>query len=262
MNEIIRLQKIMAQLRDPESGCPWDLEQTFETIVPHTLEEAYEVAYAIEQGDYDELKGELGDLLFQVVFYSQLAKEQGLFEFNDVVAAICEKMLRRHPHVFDQQFSGESDHQSIQHRWDAIKAQESAHSEPKSILDGLTRALPAMTLANKIQKKVAKVGFDWENSQQVMGKIYEELDEVKEALDKPDNPAHLNEEIGDLLFACVNLARKSNADPEQLLRNANQKFERRFRDLELQLAEQKLEISESSLTILEACWQRAKARVD
>lgn len=251
----------MAQLRDPKGGCPWDLEQTFETIVPHTLEEAYEVAYAIEQADYEELKGELGDLLFQVIFYSQLAKEQGLFEFSDVAAAICEKMIRRHPHVFDQQFSGESDHQSIQRRWDAIKAQEGVRSEPKSILDGLTRALPAMTLANKIQKKVARAGFDWENSQQVIHKIYEELDEVQEELGKADNQAKLHEEMGDLLFACVNLARKSNADPEQLMRNANQKFERRFRDLESQLAEQKLEMSELPLATLEGYWQRAKARV-
>ncbi len=261
MNDIIRLQQIMAQLRDPESGCPWDLEQTFETIVPHTLEEAYEVAYAIEQADYDELKGELGDLLFQVIFYSQLAKEQALFEFDDVVGVICEKMIRRHPHVFDRQFSGGTDHQAIQQRWDAIKVKERAHTAPTSVLDGLTRALPAMTLANKIQKKVAKAGFDWENSQQVIDKIYEELDEVKEALDKPDNQAHLHQEIGDLLLACVSLARKSNADPEQLLRSANQKFETRFRDLELQLAERELEISELAPATLEAYWQRAKARV-
>lgn len=261
MNEIIRLQKIMAQLRDPECGCPWDLKQTFETIIPHTLEEAYEVAYAIEQGDYEELKDELGDLLFQVIFYSQLAKEQDLFEFKDVVEAICEKMLRRHPHVFDQQFIGEDDEQSIHRRWEEIKAQEKAYTAPQSVLDGLTRALPAMTLANKIQKKVAKVGFDWESSQQVVDKIEEELEEVKVELAKADNSARQHEEIGDLLFACVNLARKSNADPEQLLRKANQKFEMRFRDLESQIAAQQLNITELPLGILEQYWQQAKKRV-
>ncbi len=261
MSEINRLQKIMAQLRNPERGCPWDLKQTFETIIPHTLEEAYEVAYAIEQGDYDELKDELGDLLFQVIFYSQLAKEQELFEFNDVVEAICEKMLRRHPHVFDQEFTGEDDEQSIYRRWEDIKAQEKAHTAPNSVLDGLTRALPAMTLANKIQKKVAKVGFDWESSQQVIDKIEEELEEVKVELAKADNSARQHEEIGDLLFACVNLARKSNADPEQLLRKANQKFEMRFRDLELQITAQQLNISELPLEILEQYWQQAKKRV-
>ncbi len=261
MNEIIRLQKIMAQLRDPECGCPWDLKQTFETIIPHTLEEAYEVAYAIEQGDYDELKDELGDLLFQVIFYSQLAKEQALFEFKDVVEAICEKMLRRHPHVFDQQFIGEDDDQSIHRRWEEIKAQETAHAASHSVLDGLTRALPAMTLANKIQKKVAKVGFDWESSQQVIDKIEEELEEVKVELAKADNSVRQHEEIGDLLFACVNLARKSNADPEQLLRKANQKFETRFRDLESQIAAQQLNITELPLEILEQYWQQAKKRV-
>ena len=261
MNDIKRLQEIMAQLRDPQNGCPWDLKQSFETIVPHTLEEAYEVAYAIEQADYDELRDELGDLLFQVIFYSQLAKEQGLFEFADVVHAICEKMLRRHPHVFDHQFDGETDHQSIHARWDQIKAQEKAHTEPKSILDGITRTLPAMTLANKIQKKVAKVGFDWENSQQVIVKIEEELEEVKAEIGKLDNQAALHEEIGDLMFACVNLARKSGADSEQLLRKANQKFEMRFRDLELQVNQQNEDITTLTLDTLEGFWRQAKERV-
>lgn len=261
MNDIKHLQEIMAQLRDPQSGCPWDLKQTFETIVPHTLEEAYEVAYAIEQADYDELRDELGDLLFQVIFYSQLAKEHGLFEFADVVQAICEKMLRRHPHVFDQQFEGESDPQSIHARWDQIKAQEKAHTEPKSVLDGITRTLPALTLANKIQKKVAKVGFDWQSLEQVIAKVEEELDEVKAEIHKPDNQAALHEEIGDLMFACINLARKSGADPEQLLRQANQKFETRFRDLELQINQQNEDITQLDLDLLEQYWRKAKARV-
>lgn len=262
MNDITRLKEIMAQLRDPQSGCPWDLKQTFQSIVPHTLEEAYEVAYAIEQGDYSELKDELGDLLFQVVFYSQLGKEQQLFDFDDVVNAICEKMLRRHPHVFDQQFAGETDDQSLHHRWDKIKAEEknihvSAITTP-SVLDNLTRTLPAMTLANKIQKRVAKVGFDWENLAQVVEKIEEEIQEVKQELDNPAREANLHDEIGDLMFACINLARKSGADPEQLLRQANQKFERRFRDVEQQAAAQQTPLDQLSLSELEDFWQCAK----
>ncbi len=261
MNDITRLQEIMAQLRDPTSGCPWDLKQTFKSIVPHTLEEAYEVADAIEQGDPRELSDELGDLLFQVIFYSQLAKEQGFFEFSDVVEGICEKMLRRHPHVFDQSFVGEKDDVAINTRWEKIKAQEKSNIDPKSVLDGLTRALPAMTLANKIQKKVAKVGFDWENSQQVIAKVEEELQEVKVELALPDNQTRIHEEIGDLMFACVNLARKSGADPEQLLRQANNKFEKRFRDLELQISQQQQDISKLKLEVLEQFWQQAKERV-
>ena len=262
MNDITRLKEIMAQLRDPKSGCPWDLKQTFQSIIPHTLEEAYEVAEAIEQSDYHGLRDELGDLLFQVIFYSQLAKEQQLFDFDDVVTAICEKMLRRHPHVFDQQFAGETDEQSLHRRWDSIKAQEKTLDEdsstPASILDNITRTLPAMTLANKIQKKVAKVGFDWENLTQVVDKIEEEIQEVKEELDKPERVANLHDEIGDLMFACVNLARKSGADPEQLLRQANRKFEHRFRDVEQQVAVQNLKLEQLPLSELEAFWQRAK----
>ncbi len=261
MNDIKRLKEIMSQLRDPQTGCPWDLQQTFETIVPHTLEEAYEVAYAIEQGDYAELKDELGDLLFQVIFYSQLASEQGLFDFEGVVHAICEKMLRRHPHVFDQQFDGDTDHQSINARWDQIKAQEKAHTEPDSVLDNMTRSLPALTLANKIQKKVAKVGFDWQNCQQVIDKVEEELEEVRVELDLPNNQERLHDEIGDLLFATVNLARKTGGDPEQLLRQANRKFEKRFRDLEQQIIEQGKEITQLSLDELEVFWALAKNRV-
>ena len=261
MNDITRLQEIMAQLRDPESGCPWDLQQTFQSIGPHTLEEAYEVADAIEQGDFSELRDELGDLLFQVIFYSQLAKEQQLFDFDGVVNAICEKMLRRHPHVFDQQFSGESDHDSINARWDQIKAEEKAHTEPKSVLDNLTRSLPAMTLANKILKKVAKVGFDWDSLAQVLDKIEEEIHEVRAELDKPEKRPNLHDEIGDLMFACVNLARKSGADPEQLLRQANHKFERRFREMEQTISAQQLEMKQLPLAKLEEFWQQAKKQI-
>ena len=261
MNTISRLQQIMAQLRDPQTGCPWDLQQTFQSIVPHTLEEAYEVAYAIEQGDYAELRDELGDLLFQVIFYSQLAKEQQLFDFDDVVNAICEKMLRRHPHVFDQQFAGDTDHQSINARWDQIKSEEKAHTSPTSVLDGITRSLPALTMANKIQKKVAKVGFDWDNLEQVLDKIEEEIQEVRAELDQPEKLPELHEEIGDLMFACVNLARKSGADPEQLLRQANSKFERRFRDMEQLISDQQQVMQQLSLDELERFWQQAKKRV-
>jgi len=258
-DNIHRLLEIMARLRDPEAGCPWDLKQTFSSIVPHTLEEAYEVAYAIEQGDYAELRDELGDLLFQIVFYAQLAKEQQLFEFDDVVDAICDKMLRRHPHVFDEAFSGGQDDHGLHRRWHQIKQQEKAHV---SLLDGITKTLPAMTLANKMQKKVAQVGFDWPGPAPVLEKVREELQEIEQELSDSADPQRLEEEVGDLLFACVNLARHLGTDPEQALRKGNEKFERRFRHLEAAIVRQGEEVSDLNLEQLEEYWQKGKRALD
>jgi ATP diphosphatase len=262
MNDLAQLLEIMAQLRDPQKGCPWDLKQNFSTIVPHTIEEAYEVAFAIEQGDFDELRDELGDLLFQVVFYSQLAKEQGLFEFSDVVSSICEKMLRRHPHVFDDKFEGDTDHHSINARWDQIKKEEKSDKVHTSVLDGITKTLPAMTLANKMQKRASRVGFDWNDPLKVIDKIEEELEEVREELKHEDNHSRIQEEIGDLLFACVNLARHVGADPEQTLRHANEKFEKRFRGIEREIEDAGKDITQCTLEELEACWVKVKEASD
>ncbi|KWS94526.1 nucleoside triphosphate pyrophosphohydrolase [Pseudomonas syringae] len=227
------LLNLMARLRDPQSGCPWDLKQTYASIVPHTLEEAYEVADAIEQGDLDHLKGELGDLLFQVVFYAQLAKEEGRFEFDDVIDGITRKLLRRHPHVFptgELYAPAETPRLTDEHvnqRWDEIKAEERAEKsgapEQLSLLDDVPVALPALSRAAKLQKRASQVGFDWPAALPVVDKVREELDEILEAM--VDNDAEgIAEEVGDLLFSVVNLARHLKVDPETALRSANSKF--------------------------------------
>ncbi|RMS58622.1 Nucleoside triphosphate pyrophosphohydrolase [Pseudomonas syringae pv. aceris] len=267
MHTVQDLLNLMARLRDPQFGCPWDLKQTYASIVPHTLEEAYEVADAIEQGDLDHLKGELGDLLFQVVFYAQLAKEEGRFEFDDVIDGITRKLLRRHPHVFP---TGElyapaetprlTDEQ-VNLRWDEIKAEERAEKagvpEQLSLLDDVPRALPALSRAAKLQKRAAQVGFDWPAALPVVDKVREELDEILEAMVNNDAEG-IAEEVGDLLFSVVNLARHLKVDPETALRSANSKFDRRFRFIEQALRHLQRPIESCSLEEMDALWGEAK----
>ncbi|MCO1620980.1 MULTISPECIES: nucleoside triphosphate pyrophosphohydrolase [Pseudomonas] len=260
------LLHLMARLRDPQYGCPWDLKQNYASIVPHTLEEAYEVADAIERGDFEHLQGELGDLLFQVVYYSQLAREEGRFEFDGVVDSITRKLIRRHPHVFP---TGElyapvdtpalSDAQ-VKSRWEEIKAEERAEkSQPEqlSLLDDVPAALPALSRAAKLQKRAATVGFDWPAALPVLDKVREELDEVLQAMADGDVDA-LEDEVGDLLFAAVNLARHLQQDPEHALRRANRKFERRFRFIEQALRDSGRPIEDCDLDELDALWGEAK----
>ena len=256
-----KLLQIMAALRDPETGCPWDKKQTFETIVPYTLEEAYEVADAIEQGDMHELKSELGDLLFQVVFYAQMASEQGDFDFADVVEAVSEKLTRRHPHVF----AGESydDEDRLVDAWEQSKAAERdrlASTEQASVLDGVARALPALKRAQKLQKRAARVGFDWPEVAPVIAKIEEEISELKQAM-LQKNQAAITEESGDVLFSCVNLLRHLNVDAEEALRACNQKFENRFNYIETTLNQKNRQFDSCSLDELEMLWQEAKTRL-
>ncbi len=259
--EIERLIDIMAALRTPETGCPWDLEQNFQSIAPYTLEEAYEVVDAIERGDLTELRDELGDLLLQVVFHARLAQEAEVFSFTDVVNSICEKLVRRHPHVFGDLANLSSDAVSAQ--WEAIKAQEKAAkcvAAPASLLDGVPLPLPALTRAVKLQKKASTVGFDWNDARQVMDKIREETDEVAAELQAPGSEATpaLAEEIGDLLFVVTNLACHAKVDPEQALRGANAKFERRFHHIEQQLSRRGVNLDAASLAEMEALWVEAK----
>lgn len=236
------LLEIMRRLRDPETGCEWDTVQTFETIAPYTIEEAYEVADAIQRQDKDALKDELGDLLLQVVFHSQIAADQGQFAFDDVVNAICEKMIRRHPHIFG---GGDSPD------WEQIKAQERAETGKSSALDGVALALPALLRAQKIQKRAARVGFDWPDKAPVKAKLLEELEEVERA----DTPEHIHEEIGDLLFSAVNLSRHYGVDAEQALADATRKFSKRFNKVEDSVTN---DMEEMSLDELEEQWQKAK----
>lgn len=258
---------LMARLRDPQHGCPWDLKQTYASIVPYTLEEAYEVADAIERADFEHLPGELGDLLFQVVYYSQLAQEEGRFEFASVVDAITRKLVRRHPHVFvDGDLYGTPDaakleEAAVKQRWEALKAEERAEkaAEPAqlSLLDDVPTALPALTRAAKLQKRAAQVGFDWPDALPVVDKVREELDEVLEAMSENDSAA-VAEEIGDLLFVVTNLSRHLKVDPETALRSANQKFERRFRFIEETLRAAGQPIENCTLEQLDALWGEAK----
>lgn len=253
---IDRLIGIMARLRDPERGCPWDLQQTFATIAPYTVEEAYEVADAIERGDLPELKDELGDLLLQVVFHARMAEEQGDFAFDDVATAICEKMIRRHPHVFAEQTYADVTEQSA--AWETIKAQERAAKGARtSVLDQVPAGLPAMTRAVKLTKRAARVGFDWPDPPAVLEKLHEEIEELKVEIAAGDK-AKAREELGDLLFVCANLARKLDIDPEDALRAANAKFTRRFHYIEAALAVDGRSPEQSTLEEMEAHWLAAK----
>jgi len=257
--DIGRLLDIMAALRTPQSGCPWDLAQNFATIAPYTLEEAYEVADAIARNDLTDLKEELGDLLLQVVFHARMAEEQNAFDFGDVVEAITEKLIRRHPHVFADERA--TDPQAVKGLWEEIKAQEKAlrgRSEDKGALAGVPVALPALTRALKLQANASRVGFDWNDPRAVLRKIREEADEIEDALDA--DQANAAAEVGDLLFAAVNLARHLRADPEALLRQTNQKFERRFAAIERALAARGMAPQDATLAEMDALWDEAKAR--
>ena len=265
--DIGRLIEIMAALRDPKTGCPWDVQQDFGSIAPYTIEEAYEVADAIERGDLIDLKDELGDLLLQVVFHARMAQEQGAFGFDDVVEAIATKMVRRHPHVFGD--AGPGDVDAAKASWEATKRAEKAErraargrppegGEAASVLAGVPVALPALTRAEKISRKAASVGFDWPEPAQVIAKIREELAEVEHEL-QGGNRAALEGEIGDLLFAVANLARHLDVDAEKALRGTNAKFERRFRSIESALAAEGRTPAEATLDEMEALWGEAKA---
>ena len=259
---ITRLLEIMAALRTPGTGCPWDLEQTFRTIAPYTLEEAYEVADAIEHDDLEQLREELGDLLLQVVFHARMAQEQGAFDFGDVVESITEKLIRRHPHVFADAEGRTA--AAVKGLWERIKADEKAAKAARKgqpaqagALAGVPVALPALTRALKLQDKAGAVGFDWNDPRAVLAKIREEADEIEQALDQRD--AGVTAEVGDLLFAAVNLARHLKADPESLLRATNQKFERRFASIEQALAARGKKPEDADLAEMDALWNAAKA---
>jgi ATP diphosphatase len=252
-DEMKRLLDIMARLRDPVAGCPWDKEQNIRTIAPYTIEEAYEVAEACEAGDPAALKDELGDLLLQTVFHARMAEEAGLFRFADVAAAISDKMVRRHPHVFGDVKIDGADAQTV--AWEETKARERATKGAASVLDGVGVALPALTRAEKLQKRAARVGFDWPDAAPVFDKIDEELGELRAEIEAHADPARLEDEVGDVLFAVANLARHLRIDPEQALRTASRKFERRFRAMEAAAAP----LERLTLDELEAEWQRVKA---
>jgi nucleoside triphosphate diphosphatase len=260
--DVGRLLAIMAALRTPKTGCPWDLEQNFATIAPYTLEEAYEVADAIARDDLTDLKEELGDLLLQVVFHARMAEELGAFDFGDVVEVLTAKLIRRHPHVFGDEGSRTS--QAVEGLWERIKAQEKQAKaarggvEHTGALAGVPVALPALTRALKLQDKASKVGFDWNDPRAVLHKIREEADEIEAALD--GSAADAAGEVGDLLFAAVNLARHLRADPEAVLRGTNRKFERRFAAIEQALAADGKKPQDATLAEMDALWDAAKAR--
>ena len=252
---IFRLIEVMARLRDKTSGCPWDLEQTFATIAPYTVEEAYEVADAIERGDLADLKAELGDLLLQVAYHAQMADEVGAFDFADVAQGVAEKMIRRHPHVFGDAVVGTAVEQTS--AWEAAKAEERA-AKSAGLLDGVAIALPALTRAVKLSRRAARVGFVWPSIGEVLEKLEEEIAELKAEL-AAGEIAKAAEELGDILFVCANIARELNVDPEAALRGANAKFTRRFEFIEARLREAGSSPAESTLAEMEAMWQSAKA---
>jgi ATP diphosphatase len=257
---INRLIEIMALLRDPEKGCPWDVEQTFASIAPHTIEEAYEVVEAIEQNDMPALVDELGDLLLQVVFHARMAEEAALFAFDDVAQAICDKLVRRHPHVFGEAEIHTAEAQVVS--WEAQKALERKEKNrsdaPHSALDGVTSGLPALTRALKLQKRAARVGFDWSEARDVLDKFDEEIKEMSVEMTTDPDPERLMDEMGDLLFTCVNMARKLDLDPEAALRHGNAKFERRFKGVEALLAKDGKTPETSNLQEMEVLWDKAK----
>lgn len=267
------LKYLMARLRDPDTGCPWDVRQTFRSIVPHTLEEAHEVADAIDREDFPHLEDELGDLLFQVIFYGQLGREQQHFDFDSVVDNLVRKLIRRHPHVFPDGSlqsridpDNRPDEARIKASWEQIKAQERAlkpeTAPDRSRLSGIARALPAMVRAEKLQRRASSHGFDWPEIEPVFDKLHEEIDELKEAWygasTGKGEAAAIEDELGDLLFVCVNLARFMNVNPEQALNSTNHKFEARFRAIEQRLEEKGLDFENQSLEALDAVWQSVK----
>ena len=257
----------MNNLRDPNNGCPWDIKQTYKTIIPHTLEEAYEVADAIERGDIEELKLELGDLLFQVIFYAQLGDEENHFNFDDIISALVDKLLRRHPHVFPEgtlasfgRSSNSIDEEQIKKNWEKIKLEERREkTQSLGVLDNIPSALPALTRAEKLQKRASQVGFDWEHIDDVFDKLYEELDELKAAI-KTSKQEDIFEELGDVLFSCVNLARHLNVGAESALRNTNTKFIRRFKYIEETLSKNNETLEEAEPQKMEEIWIKAKSK--
>lgn len=258
MKSIEKLLEIMRALRDPDTGCPWDAAQDFSTIAPYTIEEAYEVADAIEREDFDELRSELGDLLFQVVFYAQMASEKGYFDFEDVAQGISDKLTRRHPHVF-----GSAEERSvgqIDGGWEEIKEQERADADDKSALAGVAKALPALKRAQKLGKRAARVGFDWPDRVGVSEKIHEELEELDAAVGSRDT-GRIEDELGDVLFAVVNLARHVDVDPEKALSGSSLKFEQRFRAMEADLEAAGIDIRKLTLEELDLHWRKAKQKV-
>lgn len=255
MEEIKKLLQAMARLRDPKSGCPWDRAQTFASLVPCTLEEAYEVADSVAREDLTELKEELGDLLFQVVFYARIAEEAGAFAFEDVAAVMTEKLIRRHPHVFGEASYADIAEQSV--AWEQIKAEERGGGTV-SALDGVPQALPALMRAVKLQRRAARVGFDWSDLEPVFDKIAEEIGEIREATQTHAGAERVADEVGDLLFACANLARHLDVDPETALRDANSRFQKRFRYIEDGLAKADRTPQQASLEEMDALWEQAK----
>ena len=251
------LLDIMRRLRDPESGCPWDLKQNFHTIVPFTIEEAYELADAIAAEDFAQIRDELGDVLFQVVFYAQMASEQSLFTFEDVVDGIAEKLRRRHPHVFAATGGQSASAGEVKERWEQIKGEERQQKNQKGTLDDIPKALPALSRSQKLQKRAARVGFDWSEIDAVRGKVDEELGELAEAISEGESAA-IESEVGDIFLAMVNLARHLGIDAEAALRHANRRFEKRFRLMETAADRDGSQLSEESLERLEERWEAAK----
>ena len=258
MKQTQRLLEIMARLRDPERGCPWDKQQSFKSIAPYTVEEAYEVADAIERDDLPALREELGDLLLQVVYHARMAEEADLFRFEDVAAGIADKLTARHPHVFGAAEMRDAADQTRD--WEAHKAHERAAKSQTGVLEGIPVGLPGLTRAEKLQKRAARVGFDWPELAPVFAKIHEELGELEQELAAGAAHDRLEDELGDVLFAVANLARKLHVDPEQALRGTNRKFERRFHHVETRLAEQGKQPAEASLEEMDRYWDEAKAR--
>ncbi|WP_369413195.1 nucleoside triphosphate pyrophosphohydrolase [Pseudomaricurvus albidus] len=262
------LKELMRRLREPETGCPWDVEQTYQSIAPSTIEEAYEVVDAIERHDYKHLQEELGDLLFQIIFYSEIASEEELFQFDDVVSGLVSKLIRRHPHVFpdntlESRISGErteNDEANIKRRWEALKQEEREAKGQVGLLDDVPVTLPAMTRAAKLQKRASSAGFDWPSMDGVLEQVEEELAEVRGAVQSGDMEA-VQEELGDLIFSVVNACRHAKVDPETATRGANKKFERRFQYIERKLAEQGETPQEASLERMDHLWDEAKQRL-
>lgn len=255
--DLPRLLEIMRRLRDPETGCPWDIEQTFATIAPYTIEEAYEVSDAIEREAWGELEGELGDLLLQTVYHAQIGEEAGLFSFDSVAGKIGDKMIARHPHVFGDESRDKSADQQVAD-WEKIKAAERAEQKAKGALDGVALGLPALLRAYKLQKRAARVGFDWPDIQGTLGKLHEEIEELAEAQRSGDKDA-MEDELGDVFFALANVARKMELDPEAALRRANGKFTRRFEGVEAKLAAKGKRPEDSTLEEMDELWDVVKA---
>ena len=258
---LANLLRVMQRLRDPEKGCPWDLQQDFASIVPSTLEEAYELAESIEHGDFDHVAEELGDLMFQVVFYAQLGEEQGLFDFPQIIHTLVDKLVRRHPHVFaDGEIEGivgdDTSIAEVKQSWESIKRDERAARAQHRVMDDIPRALPALSRAQKVQKRAANVGFDWPDLEGVVAKIHEEMAEVEAA--RHESQARLEEEVGDLIFACVNLARREGVDAEAALRHATGKFEDRFARMEQVVIDRGGRVEDSALEELDQIWDQIK----